>query len=167
MKKMMNSFLPLALLFSWGLMVSGVRDNALDAQLNTLKQECKELISETRYEGSKTTYYNVTSSKQQKTVEVFMFLSNEYLFAISAKKCSVPVAIKLYDAPADSKDRILIKEIKKAQGANFKFSSNELNAAYQKKKGNVDRLKNLYFEYQINSGSQSKEGIVLVYGSKS
>ncbi|MBI3237657.1 MAG: hypothetical protein HYZ43_02240, partial [Flavobacteriia bacterium] len=52
-------------------------DGAFDAQINTLKQECKDLIKATRYEGSKVTYYNA-GSKQTKSIELFMFLPNEY-----------------------------------------------------------------------------------------
>jgi hypothetical protein len=68
-------------------------DGAFDAQINTLKQECKDMIKGTRYEGSKITYYNA-GSKQTKTVEMFMFLTNEYRFAISGKKCSVPLTVR-------------------------------------------------------------------------
>ncbi|MNK21377.1 hypothetical protein D3C87_396310 [compost metagenome] len=167
MKKLTTFCLPLITCFFWMALASGGNDSALEAQMNTLKQECKELINGARYEGSKITYYNVGNSKQTKNIEVFMFLSNEYQFAVSAKKCSVPVSIKIFDAPNDVKGRTLVKEFKKVQGKNWKFSSNELNELYLKKKHGSDRLKNIHIEYSIASGKESKEGIVLVYGNKS
>lgn len=140
-------------------------DGAFDAQINTLKQECKELIKATRYEGSKVTYYNA-GSKQTKSVEMFMFLTNEYQFAVSTKKCNVPVTLRLYDAAADVEERTMIKEYKNVQGKNFTFNTTELNKIYRKKVPEVERLKNLHIEYVIGSGKTAKEAIVLVMGHK-
>jgi hypothetical protein len=140
-------------------------DGAFDAQINTLKQECKELIKATRYEGSKVTYYNA-GSKQTKSVEMFMFLPNEYQFAVSTKKCNVPVTLRLYDAAADVEERTMIKEYKNVQGKNFTFNTTELNKIYRKKVPEVERLKNLHIEYVIGSGKTAKEAIVLVMGHK-
>jgi hypothetical protein len=157
------------LFFSFVLLMSARgEDNAFDAEINTIKQECKELIKECRYEGSKVTYYNAKNEKQSKSVELFMFLKNEYQIAISAKKVSTPLTIKLYDAAADMKKRILIKEYKNVQGTNFKISSNDLNEIYRKKVPEVDRLKNVHLDYSISpsKSSSAKEAVVLVYGNK-
>lgn len=140
-------------------------DGAFDAQINTLKQECKELIKATRYEGSKVTYYNA-GTKQTKSLELFMFLPNEYQFAVSTKKCAVPVTLRIYDAAADVEERTMIKEYKNVQGKNFVFSTTELNKIYRKKVPEVERLKNLHIEYVIGSGKTTKEAIVLVMGHK-
>lgn len=140
-------------------------DGAFEAQINTLKQECKDLIKATRYEGSKITYYNA-GNKQTKSVELYLLLTNEYQFAISAKKCNVPVTVRLYDASADVEDRTLIKEYKNTQGKNIVFNSTELNKIYRKKVPEVERLKNLHIEYSIGSGKSAKEAIVLVMGHK-
>ncbi len=148
--------------------LDGVEDakDAFDAAVNTLKQECKDLIKPARYEGSKVTYLNVTTSKQKKSVEVFMFLTNEYTFAIGGKKISAPLTVKIYDAADGVDERTLIKEFKNVQGTNFTFSSSELNKIYRKKVPEVERLKNIHLEYSIGSGKTAKEAIVLVYGSK-
>ncbi|ASS49337.1 MAG: hypothetical protein A3D31_03565 [Candidatus Fluviicola riflensis] len=140
-------------------------DGAFDAQINTLKQECKELIKATRYEGSKITYYN-GGSKQTKSVELFMFLPNEYQFAVSTKKCKSSVTLRLYDAASDVKDRTMVKEYKNTQGKNFVFNTTELNKIYRKKVPAAERLKNLHIEYVIGSGKSGKEAIVLVMGHK-
>jgi hypothetical protein len=139
---------------------------AFDAQVNTIKQQCKELIKNTRYEGSKTTYYNLSNSKQLKAVELFMFMAKEYQFAIGAKKCSVPLTVRIYDAAADVEERTLIKEYKNVQGKNFMISSNELNKIYRKKVPEVERLKNVRIEYAIGTGKGGREAIVLVFGHK-
>ena len=144
---------------------AGTQDGAFDAQINTIKQECKDLIKGTRYEGSKVTYYNA-GSKQTKSVELFMFLPNEYQFAVSTKKCGVSVTVRLYDAASDVEERTLIKEYKNVQGKNFVFNTTELNKIYRKKVPEVERLKNLHIEYVIGSGKTAKEAIVLVMGNK-
>jgi hypothetical protein len=141
-------------------------DGAFDAQINTLKQECKDLIKGTRYEGAKVTYYSAGNNKQTKSVELFMFLNNEYQFAVSAKKCSVPVTIRLYDAAADVEERTMIKEFKGVQGKNISFNTTELNKIYRKKVPEVERLKNLHVEYSLGSGKSGKEAVVLVMGHK-
>jgi hypothetical protein len=150
------------------LLMSSSQDNGsqFDAQINTLKQECKELIKYTRYEGSKTTYYTVGALKQMKSVELFLFLPKEYQFAIGAKKCSVALTVRIYDAGSDVEERILIKEYKNVQGKNFVISSTELNKHYRKKMPEVERLKNVHIEYHIANGKPAKEAIVLVFGHK-
>ena len=141
-------------------------DGAFDAQINTLKSECKALLKGARYEGSKITYYVPSKSKQTKTVEVYMLVTGQYVYALSTKKCSLPLTVKLYDAAASVEERVMLKEYKNCQGKNFTFNSNELNKLYRKKKPEVERLKNLHIEYSIGSGSGSKEALVLVMGRK-
>lgn len=145
---------------------SAPTDGAFDAQVNTMKQECKDLIKSCRYEGSKVTYYVAGSSKQTKNVELFMFLAKEYQIAISAKKSTSTVTVKFYDAAPEVKDRKLIKEYKSQQGKSFMVSTDELNKLYRKKVPEVERLKNLHVEYSIGAGKNTKEAVVLVYGFK-
>jgi hypothetical protein len=166
MKKTIRIMLSLSMLLVWGALVSGGNNGSLEAKLNTNKQECRDLLKDTRYEGSKTTYFSVQEKKQVKSIEVFLFMSNEYVFAVGAKHCSAPLTVKIYDSSADAKKRILIKEMKNVNGSNLKFSSAELNAAYAKKMPKADKLKNLFVEYHIGSGETAAEGVVLVYGSK-
>ena len=141
-------------------------DGAFDAQVNTMKQECKDAISSCRYEGSKITYYVAGSAKQTKNVELFLFLAKEYQVSISAKKSLASVTVKFYDAAPEVKDRKLIKEYKNQQGKSFVVSSNDLNALYRKKAPEVERLKNIHVEYSIGTGKNVKEAVVLVYGVK-
>jgi hypothetical protein len=162
MKKLF--FLALGIMVLTSAVLQG--DGAFDAQVNTLKQECKDMIKDTRYEGSKVTYYNAGNNKQTKTVEMFMFLPNEYQYAISAKKCSVSLTVRLYDAAADVEERTMIKEFKGVQGKNFSFTTTELNKIYRKKVPEVERLKNLHIEYAIGSGKGGREAIVMVMGHK-
>ena len=144
---------------------AGNGDGAFDAAVNTLKQDCKDLIEGTRYEGSKITYFN-GGTKQTKSVELFMFLPNEYKIAIGCKKAVSSVTVRIYDAPADVSDRTLVKEYKKMQGKNFTISTIDLNTAYRKKVPEVEHLKNVHIEYSIGAGKSGKEAIVLVYGHK-
>jgi hypothetical protein len=143
----------------------GSDDGEFEAQVNTLKQDCKNLIKSSRYEGSKVTYFTA-GKKQTKSIELFMFLANEYQIAIGGKKCTPSLTIKIYDAAADVEDRTLIKEYKSMQGKNTVISSTELNTIYRKKVPQVERLKNIHIEYSIGSGKSAKEAIVLVYGHK-
>ncbi len=141
-------------------------DGAFDARVNTVKQECKDMISTTRYEGSKITYYNVKPSKQTKSVELFLFLAKEYEFVISGKLSSTSLNVKIYDAASDVEERTMIKEFKGVKGKNIVFNSKDLNKIYRKKVPEVERLKNVHVEYTIGSGDTVKEAIVLVYGHR-
>lgn len=163
MKKLRSITLFLALFL---LISSGGDDGTFEAQINALKSECKALLKNARYEGSRITYYNSAANKQTKHVEVFMFLNNEYLLAFSTKKCSVPLTIRLYDAAPNVDERMLISEFKNYEGKTFVVSSLELNRIYRKKVPEVERLRNVHIEYAIGSGKADKEAIVLVIGYK-
>lgn len=154
------------LLLSVALLSGTPGDGAFEAQVNTLKSECKAQLKGARYEGSKITYYVPSKSKQTKNVEVYMLLTGQYVYALSTKKCSVPLTIRLYDAAASVEERVMLKEYKNQQGKTFTFNSEELNKLYRKKKPEVERLKNLHIEYSIGSGTGTKEALVLVIGRK-
>jgi hypothetical protein len=136
---------------------------ALDARLNTYKEECKNLIKPARYDGARMTYYVLQKKPQKKIVEVFMLLSSEYKFAFSTKECSTTLTIRFYDSK-DESNRTLIKEIKNAKGKNLVQSSDELNELYRKKQPKSERLKNMYVEYEIGAGKDKYEAIVMVVG---
>jgi|GEM_PF-1658114 len=140
-------------------------NNALDARLNTFKQECKDMIRPARYEGSRITYYAQSKENQKKSVEVFLLVDSEYSFAISGKECSTALTIRFYDSENADK-RMLIKEIKSAQLLNTLVSSNDLNALYVRKFPKAGRLKNVVVEYEIAGGADKTEAIVLVIGYK-
>lgn len=165
MKTFKNTFILALGLFVLLSATTGSGDGAFDAAVNTLKQECKDLIKGTRYEGSKITYFN-GGAKQTKSVELFMFLPNEYQIAIGAKKASSNVTVRIYDAASNVEERTLVKEYKNVKGKNFTISTIELNAAYRKKVPEVERLKNVHIEYSIGAGKSGKEALVLVYGHK-
>lgn len=146
--------------------VSTNDNGAFEAQVNTMKQECKDQIKDSRYEGSKVTYYVPSTKKQTKSVELFLFVAKEYQIAVNAKKSAAAVTIKVYDAASDVPERVLIKEIKGAQGKLTVINSSELNKLYKKKMPEVERLKNIHIEYNIGTGKGNKEAVVLVYGHK-
>lgn len=137
----------------------------LDAQLNIYKKECKELIKPARYEGSRTTYFTRKKKKQKKSVEVFLVMDSEYRFALSGKACAGNVNLRVYDF-SDESSSTLVYEQNGIQGKNVSFNSTDLNAVYRKKVPNADRLKNLVIEYEVASGEQKLEGIILVIGNK-
>lgn len=139
--------------------------SALDARLNGLKQECKEMIKPARYEGSRTTYYTLRKKPQQKSVELFLLLDNEYVFGVGCMEATADLTIRFYDSP-DASKRTLILEEKGASGKNLLFSTKTLNAAYHKKVPEAERLKNVFIEYEIGPGKEKLEGIVLVIGNK-
>lgn len=146
---------------------SATSDNgAFEAQVNTMKQECKDQIKDSRYEGSKVTYYVPGAKKQTKNVELFLFVAKDYQIAVNAKKSSTPVTVKIYDAASDVPERVMIKEIKAVNGKLTVINSAELNKLYKKKMPEVERLKNIHLEYNIGTGKGNKEAVVLVYGHK-
>jgi hypothetical protein len=138
--------------------------NPLDARLNTYKQECKDLIKPARFEGSRVTYYKLSKKVQYKNIEIFLIMDSEYLFAFSGKECSSKINVRFYDSMGE--DRVLIHEEKAIQGKNVVVNSKDLNTAYRKKVPSAERLKNIYIDYEIGTGKEKPEGIVLVIGNK-
>jgi len=139
--------------------------NPLDARLNTYKQECKELIKPARFEGSRVTYYKVSKKVQYKNVEVYMIMDAEYVFAFSGKESSTKINVRFFDT-MDEESRTLIYEEKGIQGKNVVVNSKDLNTIYRKKVPSAERLKNVYIDYEIGTGKEKPEGIVLVIGNK-
>lgn len=139
---------------------------SLETQVNALKQQSKDALKDARYEGAKVVYYYVGGEKQTKTVELYFLLPSEYKIVINGKKCSVTVNVNLYDAPEENEDRHLIKTIKKINGKETILSLTELNETYRKKVPEVERIKDLFVEYVIDSGKPNKEAIILVTGKE-
>jgi hypothetical protein len=141
-------------------------DNAsFDARINTYKQELKEMIKPSRYEGSRVTYYAQSKEIQHKNIESFFLIDTEYKLAFSGKECSSDVNLKIYDSNDPSK-RTLLKEVKNLKGKNTVVSSTELSKTFQKKVNQSERLKVVYIDYEIASGNSKLEAIVLVVGYK-
>jgi hypothetical protein len=139
--------------------------NPLDAALNELKKECKELIAPARFEGSRVTYYKISKKTQTKNVEVYFNREGEYVMAFGGKICSVPINIKFYN-DIEGTERILVYEEKEIQGKNLVITSSFLNEHYRSTVDPQGRLKIIYIEYEITKGKEKPEGIVLVIGSK-
>lgn len=136
---------------------------SFDARINTYKYECKQLIKPARYEGSRVTYYAASKEKQIKSVETFFLLDTEYKLAFSGKECSTKLSIKIYDS-SDEKKRVLLKEVKNAQGKNTLISSKDLYSVFRKKVSKQERLKMIYIEYNIAENAKGNEALVLVIG---
>lgn len=139
--------------------------NALDTELNQIKKECKELIEPARFEGSRFTYFKPTNKSQFKSVEIFLILNAEYIFALSIKAATSPVSLRVYDSN-DAETRVLIYEQKNIDKKTITLNSKDLIEIYLKKNPKATRLKNLIFEYEFAKGQSKNGGVVLVIGSK-
>jgi hypothetical protein len=138
--------------------------NPLDEELNEYKAECKELIKPARYEGARVTYYKISKKTQSKNLEIYFNQDAEYTIAFSAKLSTVDINVNFYYGYDD--DRILIYSEKSIEGKNVTVSSNLLNEAYREKVDPQGRIKSIYIEYEIGSGKEKPEGVVMVIGSK-
>jgi hypothetical protein len=142
-----------------------IAQNALDTELNQIKKECKERIEPARFEGSRFTYFKPTNKSQFKSVEVFLILNAEYIFALSTKAATSPVSLRIYDSN-DAATRVLIYEQKIIENKTITLNSKDLVELYFKKNPKATRLKNLIFEYEFAKGQSKNGGVVLVIGSK-
>lgn len=165
MKTIKRGFFAFVALFVLLAATRADQSNALDSQLNLLKQELKELIKPARFEGSRVTYYKISNKRQFKSVEIFLLMDSEYLFAFSGKASSVPVHVRFYDA-IEEDERTMIFEVKNISDKNILVSSRDLNAVYRRKVTEVERLKRIFVEYEIAKGSEKSEGVVMVIGNK-
>lgn len=139
--------------------------SSLDARVNTFKAECRHQLRPFRYEGSRITYYSAQKEDVKRGIEAYMVLDTEYKFVFSGKDASTKVTLRIFDQ-SDEKKRTLLKEVKTIQNKIEIVSSAELSKTYLKKTKASERLKMVYLEYSIESGSTKNEAIVLVIGYK-
>lgn len=136
----------------------------LKNEVKEAKEELKNNLGSQKYDGSKTTYYEVRNTVNHKDLEIILFLRDNYSLNFSGKASRGKVRLRIYDKPADNPDRIMLFEVKNISGKTASITSNELNQNLEFYVQNPQSLRSVYVEYEIQKGKTDRGAIVLVLG---
>jgi hypothetical protein len=136
----------------------------LKKEVTTAKDELKSNLGSQKYDGSKTTYYEVKSTSDFKDLEIILFLRDNYTLNFSGKASRGKVRLRIYDKPSENADRIMLFEVKNISSQTASISSDELNEMLAFYERNPQPLRSVYVEYEIAKGKSVRGAIVLVLG---
>lgn len=133
-------------------------------KMNEAKKTTKENLGDLKYDGSKSTYFQVRKNVSYKEVEIAVFLRDNYHLFFNGNPTSSRVSVQIYDKPANNPNRIMLWEVKNISGKQKSVSVNELKEMYSYYVEDVSNLRSLYIDYEIQKGRPERGGIVLVLG---
>jgi len=136
----------------------------LKNEVKSAKDELKSNLGSLKYDGSKTTYYEVRNTNSFKDLEIILFLRDNYSLNFSGKASRGKVKLRIYDKPSSNPDRIMLFEVKNISGKTSTITSNELNQQLEFYKENPQALRSVYVEYEILKGKTERGAVVLVLG---
>jgi hypothetical protein len=136
----------------------------LKNEIKTAKDELKNNLGNLKYDGSKTTYYEVKGSNDFKDLEIILFLRDNYSLNFSGKASRGKVRLRIYDKPSENGDRLMLFEVKNISGKNASVTARELNEMLAFYDPNPQPLRSVYVEYEISKGKSVRGAVVLVLG---
>jgi hypothetical protein len=153
------------LVFSFSFINAQQEDVArLRDEVNQAKSELRSLIAPQKYDGSKTTYYEVLKQNDFKDLEVVLFLRDSYSLHFSGKASGSKVRLRIYDKAPEDPSRIALHETKNISGKTVTVSSRELQEILSFHYENPNQLKSVFVEYEIMKGKPERGAIVMVLG---
>lgn len=152
--------------FSFIALSYGQQDDVtqLKNEVKEAKEELKSNLGDKKFDGSKTTYYEVRNAVGFKDLEIILFLRDNYSLNFSGKASRGKVKLRIYDKPSDNPDRIMLFEVKNISGKLSSVSSHELNQQLEFYIQDPQPLKSVYVEYEIQKGKTERGAVVLVLG---
>lgn len=136
----------------------------LKNEVKLAKEELRNNLGSQKYDGSKTTYYEVTDNNDFKDLEIILFLRDNYTLNFSGKPSRGKVRLRIYDKPSEDGNRLMLFEVKNISGKTAQISSNELNEMLAFYDPNPQALRSVYVEYEISKGKSLRGAVVLVLG---
>jgi hypothetical protein len=133
-------------------------------KMNEAKKTTKEELGDLNYDGSESTYFQVRKKVSYKEVDVALFLRDNYHLFFNGNPTSAKVSVRIYDKPANNPDRIMLWEVKNISGKQKSISENELKEMYAFYVEDVDDLRSVFVDYEIQKGKPERGGIVMVLG---
>jgi len=128
-----------------------------------IKSELRQSLVNKKYDGSKITYFEIKNAPILKEFEIALFLRESYTMYFSGEAAKTNVSMRIYDKPYSSANRTLLYDSKDISGKKITLTTAELNATYEKAKGNSEKLKYLYVEYGIPRGTPDFGAVVLIF----
>ncbi|PHR47303.1 MAG: hypothetical protein COA32_07735 [Fluviicola sp.] len=139
------------------------QDSFID-KMNEAKKTTKEELGDLKFDGSKSTYFQVREEVSYKEVEVAIFLRKNYHLFFNGNPTSAKVTVRIYDKPANNPNRIMLWEVKNISGKQKSVSVEELKKMYAYYVENVDNLRSIFVDYEIQKGKPERGGVVMVLG---
>jgi hypothetical protein len=139
------------------------QDDFID-KMNEAKKTTKEALGDLKYDGAKSTYFQVKKEVSYKEVEVAVFLRENYHLFFNGNPTSSRVSVQIYDKPASDPNRIMLWEVKNISGKEKSISVNELKEKYSYYVEDTNDLRSVFVDYEIQKGKPERGGIVMVLG---
>lgn len=133
-------------------------------KMNEAKKSTKKELGDLKYDGSKSTFFQVRKQVSYKEVEVAIFLRENYHLFFNGNPTSSKVTVRIYDKPADNPDRIMLWEVRNISGKQKSVSVNELKEKYAYYVEDPNNLRSVFVDYEIQKGKPERSGIVMVLG---
>lgn len=156
----------LVILFISTCLISSAQTTAKQVTENarSIKAEMRNSLGDLKYDGYKTTYYEVKDYPVFKEFEATLILRTSYTLFFSGEAAQQSVGLRIYDKPYNERDRTLLYEEKNLSQKKLSISTTELDQIYKKATGKKEKLKAIYVEYSIPKGTPDLGAIVLVFG---
>ncbi|MEX1191874.1 MAG: hypothetical protein WEA99_07845 [Brumimicrobium sp.] len=132
--------------------------------MNKAKSDLKAGLGDLKYDGSKSTYFQVKKEVTYKEVEVAVFLRENYHLFFDGSPAPSKVTLRIFDKPADNPDRIMLFEVKNISGKQKSVTVDELKEKYAYYVEDPEMLKNVYVDYEIAKGKPARAGVVMALG---
>lgn len=139
------------------------QDNFID-KMNEAKQTTIDALGDLKFDGSKSTYFQVKRDVTYKEVEVAVFLRDNYHLFFNGEPSNSKVTLRIYDKAATDPNRIMLWEVKNISGKQKSVSVKELKEMYSYYVEDPDNLRTVHVDYEIQKGKPERGGIVMVLG---
>lgn len=140
---------------------------ALKKEVKEAKAALKEELNDLKYDGSKTTYYEVKRSPDFKELEVILFLRDEYTLFFNGDPSPGRVSLRIFDRPSHDPNRTVLFEVRNISGKQKSVTEAELNERLSFYVQDPAPLRSVYVEYEVSRGRNAERGaVVMVLGYK-
>lgn len=136
----------------------------LKEEVKVAKEELRNGLGGQKFDGSKTTYFEVGPKNDFKDLEIVLFLRDTYVLHFNGKAAGAKVRMRIYDKSSQHKDRIMLYEVKNIDGKISAISTKEMNEVLNFHYPNAGALKSVFVEYEIMKGKSHRGAIVMALG---
>lgn len=152
MKKgfIMSSLLLVVFLF-------GFQQQTADCDQKTLKNRCKAMLGQFKYDSAKVTKIALQKKSQKLEVEVPVFVGEKYRLVFNTAQCPGKVTINVYNKDKEAKKRDLLFSTRDSSGSDREFIFD------------APRVRKMYVDYDIapdSTNSKAKGCAVFMVGYK-
>lgn len=158
----LNFTLFLFIIFSFGAYSQKVDVEGLKNDVKKVKKDLRSDLGELRFDGTKSTYYEVKREDSYKDIEVILFLRNNYTVFFDGNAGTGKVTLRIFDKAPHHDDRILLYEVRNIVNKKTKITEKELNETLRMFDPDPPKLRSIHLEYEISKGRKPNRGAVVM-----